>query len=143
MQSVVYRGRIFWLWGDTMRLSYPLGNFRTACAWSELPGKGGLTPGQGADLHYYVGKDGFTKQMCPLDGKEGVVWLFGLCVVRDDAGEERLVAHYSRHGGLEKVFEHGIAIFNDEKEIFERAVELPLDEKWRFPRGRSRVRPMM
>ena len=37
VQAVPYRGRVFWLWGDTMRLSYPLGNFRTACAWSELP----------------------------------------------------------------------------------------------------------
>ena len=137
VQTAIYKGRIFWLWGDTMRMSYPLGNFRTACAWSELPGKGGLPPSRGADLHYFVGKDGFAKAMCPLDGKEGVVWLFGLCVVRDDDGAEKLVAHYARRGGLEKVFEHGIAVFNDEKEIFERAATLPLEEKWRFPRGRA------
>ncbi len=137
VQTAIYKGRIFWLWGDTMRMAYPLGNFRTACAWSELPGRGGLPPSQGADFHYHVGKDGFAKQMCPLNGKEGVVWLFGLCVVRDESGAEKLVAHYARRGGLEKVFEHGIAVFNDEKEIFERAATLPLDEKWRFPRGRA------
>ena len=137
VQTATYKGRIFWLWGDTMRMAYPLGNFRTACAWSELPAKGGLPPAQGADLHYYVGKDGFAKEMCPLEKKEGVVWLFGLCVVRDDADAEKLVAHYSRRGGLEKEFEHGIAVFNDEKEIFERAATLPLDEKWRYPRGRA------
>jgi hypothetical protein len=136
VQTAVYRGRIFWLWGDTMRLSYPLGNFRTACAWSELPGKGGLPPAQGVNLHYFTGPDGFAKEMCPLERKEGVVWLFGLAVVRDDAGAERLIAHYERHGGLQKVLEHGIAVFNDQTEIFERAAELPLDEKWRFPRGR-------
>jgi hypothetical protein len=137
VQAVVYRGRIFWLWGDTMRLSYPLGNFRTACAWSELPAKGGLPPAQGVNLHYFTGKDGFAKEMCPLEKKEGVVWLFGLCVVRDDAGGERLVAHYARRSGLTKLFEHGIAVFNDTAEIFERAATLPLDEKWRFPRGRA------
>ena len=137
VQTAIYKGRIFWLWGDTMRLSYPLGNFRTACAWSELPKNGGLPPSQGVNLHYFVGKDGFAKAGCPLDGKEGVVWLFGLCVVRDDAGAEKLVAHYSRRGGLEKVFEHGIAVWNDGKEIFERAATLPPDEKWRFPRGRA------
>jgi len=137
VQAVVYRGRIFWLWGDTMRLSYPLGNFRTACAWSALPGKGGLRPGDGVNLHCFTGKDGFAKEMCPLDGKEGVVWLFGLCVVRDEAGEERLVAHYSRRAGLTKELEHGIAIFNDKEEVFERVVELPLDEGWRCPRGRA------
>ncbi len=137
VQAVVYRGRLFWLWGDTMRMSYPLGNFRTVCAWSELPEKGGLAPAQGVDFHYLVGADGFAKEMCPLERKEGVVWLFGLCVVRDEAGAERLIAHYSRRGGLEKEFEHGIALFNDETEIFERVVSLPLDEKWRFPRGRA------
>jgi hypothetical protein len=137
VQAVVYRGRIFWLWGDTMRLSYPLGNFRTSCAWSELPGNGGLPPSQGVNFRYYTGKDGFAKEMCPLEEKEGLVWLFGLCVVRDDSGEERLVAHYSRRAGLEKQFEHGIAVFNHEKEIFERAVQLPLEEKWRFPHGRA------
>ena len=80
VQTAIYKGRIFWLWGDTMRMAYPLGNFRTACAWSELPSKGGLPPSKGADLHYYVGKDGFAKEMCPLEKEEGVVWLFGLCV---------------------------------------------------------------
>ena len=137
VQTAIYKGRIFWLWGDTMRLSYPLGNFRTACAWSELPGKTGLPPMQGADLHYFTGKDGFAKEMCPLEKKEGVVWLFGLCVVRDDAGAERLIAHYARRSGLEKMFEHGIAVWNDTTEIFERAATLPLDETWRFPRGRA------
>lgn len=137
VNAVVYRGRIFWLWGDTMRLSYPLGNFRTVCAMSDLPGKGGLPPSSGVNFRYFTAPDGFAKEMCPLERKEGVVWLFGLCVVRDDAGAERLVAHYSRRGGLAKEFEHGIAVFNDEKEIFERASTLPLDEKWRFPRGRT------
>jgi hypothetical protein len=136
VQAVVYRGRIFWLWGDTMRLSYPLGNFRTSCAWSELPEKGGLPPRQGVNLHYFTDKDGFAKEMCPLERKEGVVWLFGLAVVQDEAGAERLIAHYSRRGGLNKEFEHGIAVFNDEKELFERGTTLPLNETWRFPRGR-------
>jgi len=137
VQAVVYRGRIFWLWGDTMRLSYPLGNFRAACAWSELPAKGGLPPAQGVNFRYFTGPDGFAKEMCPLERKEGVVWLFGLAVVRDEAGAERLISHYSRRQGLGKQLEHGIAVFNDEKEIFERAIELPLTEKWRFPRGRT------
>jgi len=136
VQAVIYRGRIFWLWGDTMRMSYPLGNFRTSCAWSDLPDKGGLPPAQGVNFHYFTDADGFAKEMCPLERKEGVVWLFGLAVVHDDTGAERLIAHYSRRSGLEKLMEHGIAVFNDEKEIFERAVELPLAEKWRFPRGR-------
>ena len=30
--AVPYRGRLYWFWGDTNRLSYPLGIFRTAGA---------------------------------------------------------------------------------------------------------------
>lgn len=137
VQSVIYRGRIFWLWGDTMRLSYPLGNFRTACAWSELPAKAGLPPEQGVNLHYFTGPDGFAKEMCPLERKEGVVWLFGLAVAPDESGAEKLVAHYSRRSGLAKELEHGIVVFNDRTEVFERVVELPPGETWRYPRGRS------
>jgi hypothetical protein len=137
VHAVVYRGRIFWLWGDTMRLSYPLGNFRTVCAWSDLPAKGGLPPSQGVNFHYFTAADGFAKEMCPLERKEGVVWLSGLAVVRDDAGAERLIASYSRRQGMEKAHEQGIAIFNDEKEIFERLVTLPLAETWRMPAGHS------
>jgi len=136
VQSVIYHGRIFWLWGDTMRLSYPLGNFRTSCAWSDLPEKGGLPPAQGVNFHYFTDKDGFAKEMCPLERKEGVVWLFGLAVVHDESGAEKLIAHYARRSGLAKLLEHGIAVFNDQSEIFERAATLPVNEKWRFPRGR-------
>ncbi len=35
-----YRGKIFWFWGDTARLSYPLGHFWMAGAVSDPPGKG-------------------------------------------------------------------------------------------------------
>jgi len=136
VHTAIYRGRIFWLWGDTMRLSYPLGNFRTVCAWSDLPAKGGLPPSQGVNFRYFTAPDGFAKEMCPLEREEGVVWLTGLAAVRDDAGAERLVASYSRRPGLGEAFEQGIAVFNDEKEIFERIATLPLDEKWRLPNGR-------
>jgi len=137
VQAVVYHGRIFWLWGDTMRLSYPLGNFRTACAWSDLPEKGGLPPSQGVNFHYFTDADGFPKEMCPLDRKEGVVWLNGLTTVRDDSGAERLIAQYARRSGLEKVLEQGIAVFNDHSEVFERVLDIPVSENWRFPHGRS------
>ena len=32
VQAVPYRDRVYWFWGDTQRLSYPLGLFRTAGA---------------------------------------------------------------------------------------------------------------
>jgi hypothetical protein len=48
--NAVYRGKIYWFWGDTNRPGYPLGNFDTSGATSALPAKGGLDPESGVDL---------------------------------------------------------------------------------------------
>jgi hypothetical protein len=117
--ACVYQGKLFWLWGDTSRASYPLGNFSTTCATSLLPGRGGLDPAVGVDLEYFVGDDGFTKKMCPLP-EPGLVWLDGLLTVPDETGRERLVARYVRLKDLGQVLEHGIAMFNDQSQVFER-----------------------
>jgi len=136
VQVATYRGRLFWIWGDTMRLAYPLGNFRATGAWSDLPGHGGLAADQGVNYQYLTDATGFVRAMCPYpEQPDGLIWLEGMVTVPDAAGRERLVARYQRRRGLEKLHEHGFAVFNDEKEIFEPVKQLPLEEKWRFLRA--------
>ena len=36
MLTCIYYGRLFWMWGDTGRPSYPLGNFAMSGAVSDL-----------------------------------------------------------------------------------------------------------
>lgn len=124
--NAIYRGRLYWFWGDTSRASYPLGNFAVSGAVSELPQKGGLDPARGVDLSYFVGADGFSRKMCPIEGP-GPVWIGGLMVLEDAGGGERLFCHYSRMKDLGTRLEHGIARWNDERETFEKLVEFPLD----------------
>lgn len=137
--TAIYHGQIFWLWGDTDRIRYPLGNFRTSCAVSDLPGKGGLDPYRGIDLEYFVDdKEGFSKQMCPApEIKGGPIWLTALASLRDKQGNERLVARYTNIEGMLTVKSHGIVAFNDEKKIFEPSLEIPMSEPWRFPEGHT------
>jgi hypothetical protein len=135
VQSILYRGSIHWFWGDTARLSYPLGNFRTSGATSLLPASGGLDPSSGIDFQYFTNADGFSKGMCPFEPRDGVVWLDGLLTVADDAGRERLVAHFARLKGLGALLEHGLAIYNDDKEEFERHAAYKIEESWQCPRG--------
>ncbi len=138
VQAVAYRGRIHWFWGDTARVSYPLGNFRTSGAVSDLPGHGGLNPQVGVNLHYFVNNDGFCRPMCPLPHEPGgVVWIGGLSVVPDHTGQMRMLAHYSRRHGLGEVIEHGIAVWNDQQMIFEKYVVLPRAVHWNAPNGQS------
>lgn len=137
VMACVYRGRIYWFWGDTNRAAYPLGNFSVSGAMSEFPDNGGLDPSAGVNLRYFEDADGFSKKMCPLPGP-GPVWIEGLMVC-GRGGEERLVAQYSRMKSLAEVAERGLAVFRDERQVFEKLVEFDLAEL--YPRGQPvRVR---
>jgi len=122
----IYHGRLFWMWGDTGKPSYPLGNFAMSGAVSDLPGKGGLDPSVGVDLEYYVGEDGFSRKMSPLK-EPGLVWLDGLLTVKDPQGNERMIAKFARLKGLSETLERGLVIFNDQTETFEPLVRGDLD----------------
>lgn len=139
VQTVVYKGKVLWLWGDTQRMDYPLGMFRTAGATTPLfdPKDAKTDPAGGIAFDYFVDpKTGFTRAMMPLaERPEGVVWIFSLAVVPDDDGRDALVAHYSRRKGLEAELEQGIARYDVAKQIFVPAQELPLKEVWRRPTG--------
>jgi len=132
--AVPWRGKIHWFWGDTSRPRYPLGQFQMSGATSLPPGQGGLDPSLGVDLDYYVGDDGFSRPMCPMKAP-GMVWLDGILVAPDETGRERMVAHYARMKSLGEMLEHGLAVWNEERAIFEKSVEFDLKDKWRCPRG--------
>ena len=139
VQATIYQRKVFWLWGDTSSLEYPLGLFRVAGATTSIPAADdpASNPEHGIPFNYFVNeKTRFTRAMMPLaERPEGIVWIFAIFTVPDDEGNERLVGHYSRRKGLDEAYEHGIAIFDDEKQIFTVAKQLPLTEKWRMPAG--------
>lgn len=129
--NAVYRGKLYWFYGDTCKLSYGLGNFSMTGATSALPAQ--LDPAIGFDLNYFTNANGFVRSMAPLPG-EGVVWLFGLVVIPDQSGHERMLAYYQRRRGLEAVLENGFVVYNDQQERFEKLKSLPLDPPL-FPQG--------
>lgn len=117
VQTCWYRDKLYWLWGDTGRVSYPLGHFATAGAVSYLPEQGGLNPAKGVDLHYITDENGFSKKMAPL-AEPGVVWLDGLFSVDDTAGKEHLLAVYARMKTLGEMSERGLMHYQNEQEQF-------------------------
>ena len=135
VQAIPYKGKIFWIWGDTDRAEYPLGNFRVTGATSELPENGGLNPDVGINFQYFLRDDGFVKSLVPpLPDGAGIAWIFGLMTAKDADGNERLLAGYSTHTPLNA---RGILMFNDEKEEFELVVEFPDKDDWRHPGGQA------
>jgi hypothetical protein len=117
VQAIPYHGKLYWFWGDTNRLSYPLGHFGMAGATSELPGNGGLDPSVGVDLNYFTDASGFSRPTCDVAGP-GPKWIEGVMAVKDDQGRERLVARYSRMKSLSVVLERGLVIWDDASDLW-------------------------
>jgi hypothetical protein len=119
VHTAIYRNKLFWLWGDTNRPRYPLGNFDVTMATSPLVRKGDPRPVAGVNYAYFTGKDGFARKMAPIAG-QGPTWLEAMLTLKDKKGKERLVATYVKVRQPMKVYEAGLCEFNPEKEVFEK-----------------------
>jgi len=129
VQATVYRGKAYFFWGDTSKLGYPLGNFRTTGATVALPGKGGPDPAIGVVPKYFTDPESaFTKQMIPLT-EQGPVWIDGVLTASDDGGKERMLAHFSRMQDLGTRLERGLITFDDASETFKKLLPVPLETR--------------
>ncbi len=136
--TALYKGKIYWFWGDTNRPAYPLGNFHVPGATSLLPGQGGLDPQVGVDLDYFLADDGFAKATAKFPGK-GPTWIFGLTVIKDK-DQERLFGAYSRVQGFLTIYERGLVEWDDEKRQFNQAAKFDLKAPL-HPGGHTFQRP--
>ena len=122
--ETLYKGKLFWFWGDTMGpTSF---NGHASGATSKLPGKGGLDPNVGIDLEYFTDSNGLNKGMCDMQGP-GLIWIDWLANLPDENGIERLYAKYTRTQTLDKAYERGIALFDDFSQSFKSQVRI---DKW-------------
>ncbi|EPX57826.1 hypothetical protein D187_004705 [Cystobacter fuscus DSM 2262] len=140
--STVYKGKIFWTWGDTDRPAYPLGNFRTSAALSDLPASGGLNPQLGVNQTYYTGSDGFSRgiveEFAPTSNP---TWLGALVSVPDASGQERLFAGYMKAGVANPgPGTQGLLRFNDTTQTFERVITDYYGANFEFPSGGQAIR---
>jgi hypothetical protein len=129
--NAFYRGKLYWFYGDTSRLSYGLGNFAMSGATTAEPSM--LDPSRGFDLKYFTGQDGFARAMAPMAG-EGVVWLFGLVVLPDTSGQDRMLAWFQRRRGMGALLENGFVAYDDRQDRFEKLKVLAIDPPL-FPIG--------
>ena len=134
VMAIPWHDKIYWFWGDTNWPRHVLGLFHTAGATSQAPGHGGLAPSVGVDLHYFVGRDGFTRAMAPMK-EHYVVWLGGLVLVPDEAGRQRLAAGYTRVEHMKTMREHGVVVFDEAQNEFKKLKEFELPRTWRCPDG--------
>lgn len=125
VQGAVFRGKIYWFWGDTSWLQYPLGHFGTAGAVSELPQKGGLDPSVGVNLNYFADEKGFSRPMLAIEGP-GAKWVDGVMILRDEKGEEKMVAKYAIMKSLGEMMERGLVMYDQQSDKLAPLAKLPL-----------------
>jgi hypothetical protein len=123
--TAVYKGKLYWFWGDTNRPSYPLGNFNVPGATSLMPDKGGLDPERGLDLSYFVDGKGFARETARMPG-DGPTWIFGLFVL-NDGKQERMFATYMKVRKQLEVYERGLVEFDDEAKQFKKVTTFDKD----------------
>ena len=116
VQTVPWRGGLFWLWGDTNRPRYPLGNFHVTGATTSLES----TPEDGVDFDYFVGSDGWVRELAPRYAS-GPVWLGGLVALSDD----ELWAHFINVTSGFAILHDGMMRFDDATERFEEVLQWP------------------
>ncbi len=133
--NAVYRGRVYWFWGDTNRPAYPLGNFHVPGATSARPGRGGLDPETGIDLTYFLDEKGFAKETARMPGP-GPTWLTALAPLTDRKGRERLYASFVKVKPPLTVYGRGLAVFDDAHKRFEKVADVDMKAPI-FPRGHS------
>lgn len=134
-QTALFRGQLFWTWGETRRAVHPQNLLPGTSATSSLPTASGLDPTQGVHFQYAGEKDGSLIPV--LQCKEpGGIRLEGLLPVKDAAGQEHLIARYVRSAPDGNRLEHGIAELGESRQ-FERMVVLGDDYAWQFPQGNA------
>ena len=133
VMAAPYRGKLYWFYGDTQKPSYPLGQFATSGATSLLPGAGGLDPDKGINLDYWVDSDGFSKQMLPLPGFGGPVWVGGLFTL-GSGNTEHLYTRYAHLKNDGSIGEQGLAVFDDQKNVLEKVKAFDIKDEL-YPDG--------
>ncbi len=116
--TTVYKGKLFWVWGDTRLAESPIFTFRAPGATSELPQNAPHSPLDWIRLNYFVDATEQAVGLAPKVGP-GAMWLGGLVSVFDHNNEERLFARYSRHKDGARVGS-GLLRWNDATERFEK-----------------------
>lgn len=125
-----YQGKLFWIWGDTNRPAYALGNFRASGARSELPSAGGLDPRAGVDLTYIVDANGFSRPVTEVLAPDNApTWLGSLIAVPDAKGTSRLFATFVKPDAQLAITRAGLVRFDDDAQIFRQVLDYPLDRR--------------
>ena len=95
VQTALYKGRVFWLWGDTNMQNYPLGIFNVTAATTPAPAFPSMVPPVDPPYRSFTNAKGRLRGVIERQGG-GPIWIFGLVTVKDAKGDEHLCGAWSQ-----------------------------------------------
>ena len=119
VQNAVYRGRLFWLWGDTTMPNYPLGIFDSSGALTPVQPLTRFEPPVRLQFDYFTNALGKARGIAPMPGS-GPTWVGGCATVPDKTGAERLVGAFMKIKPPLEIYEWGLCVWNDQINSFEK-----------------------
>lgn len=134
-QNAWYKGRLFWVWGDTSLARYPLGIFNASGATTDAAWQPALAGALKPPYNYFRNEKGEPRGVALIPG-EGPTWMSAMATVTNRAGEQKLVATYAKIRPPLDAYEYGLAVWDDTKEAF-----LPHSVVWRKSSTNTRPPP--
>lgn len=119
VQNTIYRGKLFWFWGDTALANYPLGIFDCSSATSDVSPQTKLEPPLKFSLAYFTDQQANPRGVAPMAG-DGPTWLTGCASVQDSNQTPHLVATYMKIRKPMDAYEFGLCEWNENAAKFER-----------------------
>jgi hypothetical protein len=118
VQNADYRGKLFWVWGDTRLPNYPLGIFDCTGATTAPQPLASLEPPLRPPLEYFRDEKGLPRGVAKMPGS-GPSWITGLVSLRDAQGREHLAATYVKIHDFLHRYRLGLAVWDDAAASFE------------------------
>lgn len=118
VQNAVYRGQLFWAWGDTNLPGYPLGLFDMSSATTDIQPQVLLEPPLKLRFNLFTDAKGKPRSVAKMPGK-GPTWVSGYTSLPDREGRARLVGCYIKVKPPLNAYEAGLCMWNDETATFD------------------------
>jgi hypothetical protein len=119
VQNAVYRGKMFWAWGDTTLPNYPLGIFDMSSATTPIQPLASFEPPLRLKLDYFRDNVGKLRGVAKMPGS-GPTWVSGYVSLPDKTGRVRLCGSYMKIRNHLEIYEWGLCVWNDATEKFDQ-----------------------
>ena len=118
IQNAVFRGRLFWIWGDTTVARYFLGIFDGTGATTPIQPLKSFQPPLRLKLDYFTDSGNRPRAVVKMPGK-GPTWISGCASLPDKRGTTHLVGCYMKIKEPMEIYQWGLCVWNDDTANFE------------------------